>query len=106
MGEASPLDAIKQAEMEVVRRVAEAQAAAEDSLLKTQSQIETLLNTLRAEGEATGQALYADLLASTETETERLISNTEAQVAELHARGDLLLEEAIAQAVNIITGRE
>lgn len=106
MDENAPLAAIRQAEMEVIRRVAEAQAAAEQSLIHAKSEVENLLRMLRAEGEKAGQALYDDALARTEAESQRLIADAEERAAALRAQGESLLDEAVTLAVNIVLGRD
>lgn len=106
MEKTSPLDAIKQAEIEVVRRVAEARAAAEQSLIDTKSQVENLLNQLRTEGEQAGQALHDDLLAKTEAEANRLLADAEERAVALRAQGETLREEAVTLAVNVVLGRD
>lgn len=106
MEKTSPLDAIKQAEIEVVRRVAEARAAAEQSLIDTKSQVENLLNQLRTEGEQAGQALHDDLLAKTEAEANRLLADAEERAVALRAQGETLREEAVTLAVNMVLGRD
>jgi flagellar biosynthesis/type III secretory pathway protein FliH len=104
--ERSPLDQIRQAEVDVTRRVAAARQAAEDAIREAHAQAADLKRQAREIGHREGLADYQATVSSAEDETRRLIAQARSQAESLRRRGDLFGVTAAHCAIAVVIGQK
>ena len=104
--ERSPLDQIRQAEVDVTRRMAAARQAAKDVIKKAQAQAADLKRQAREIGHQEGLADYRATVSNTEDEARRLIAQACNQAENLRRRGDLFGEAAAHCAIAAVIGQK
>ena len=104
--ERSPLDQIRQAEMDVTRRVAAARQAADDAIREAQAQAADRKRQAREIGRGEGLADYQATVSSAEDEARRLIAQARSQAESLRRRGDLFGVTAAHCAIAVVIGQK
>ena len=103
--ERSPLEQIRQAEVEVKRRIAAAQRTAEGDMQKAQLDAQELERQASEIGLREGQAAYQDIIRQTEEEARGLVADARHRAEELRRQGELRMEGAVRSAVAILVGQ-
>ena len=104
--ERSPLDQIRQAEVDVARRVAAARQSADDAIREAQAQAAALERQASEIGRQEGLADYQAIVSNAEDEARRLIARARSQAESLRRRGDLFGETAACCATAVVLGQE
>jgi len=102
--EMAPLDQIRRAEAEVVRRVAAAQAVASAALAKAASQTEELNRQAREMGQCEGRERFQQTVSQTEDEAQALIMSARCQAERLRQQGEARMDVATKRAVEVVLG--
>ena len=104
--ERSPLDQIRQAEVDVARRVAAARQSADDAIREAQAQAAALKRQACEIGRQEGLAEYQAIVSNAEDKARRLIARARSQAESLRRRGDLFGETAACCATAVVLGQE
>lgn len=104
--EPSPLDQIRQAEVDVTRQVAAARQVAEDVIREAQAQAADLKRQAREIGHREGLADYQATISDAEDEAQMLISQAYSQAQSLRRRGILFGETAAHCAITAVIGQK
>lgn len=104
--ERSPLDQIRQAEAEIMRRIAAARRAAEATVQEAQAQVVNLKRQARETGRREGQAEYREIISRAEEEARALVEQARRRAEILRRQGDLCIDDLVCRAVEIVVGQE
>ena len=104
--ERSPLDLIRQAEAEAIRRVVAARKAADQTLAVAQAQAADLKRQAAQTGQRDGQAQYQEIISQAEQEARVILAQARNQAQHLRQNGNLRMDDAVCRAVAIIIGQE
>ncbi len=102
----SPLDQIRQAEAENIRKIAAAREAAEQIVLKARMDAARLKEQAVEEGRREGQARNREILLKGEEEARALISRAHSMAEKLRRNGEARMDYAVRSAVNLVIGQE
>jgi vacuolar-type H+-ATPase subunit H len=104
--EQSPLDQIRQAEVEIKRRIAAAQRAAEADVQKARLQAEDLKRQAGETGRCEGEMEYQDIIRRAKEDARTLIAQAHRRAEDQRRQGDLRMDIVVRSAVAILVGQE
>jgi vacuolar-type H+-ATPase subunit H len=102
--ELSPLDQIRRTEAENTRGIAVAREAAELTVGKEKTRAKELFRKIREVGRRDGQTRYKEILSEAEDKAGLIVAQAQNEAEELHRKGQLCMNTAVCDAVNIIIG--
>ena len=102
--ELSPLDKIRLAESEIIRKTAVAREVAERRLIEARKQTARIKKQAREDGSRTGKVQYKEIISRVEEEAHAIAAQAQSQANTLQQKGFTRMEAAVAYAVNIVLG--
>jgi vacuolar-type H+-ATPase subunit H len=102
----SPLDQIRQAEAENIRKIAAARESAEQVVVKARLDADLLKKQALEEGNREGQARYREILLRREEEAKALVVQAHSTAEKLRRKGEASMDIAVRSAVELIIGLE
>lgn len=106
MANQSPLEAIKQAEIEAARRIADAHTQAEQMIADANTQAEWLVEQAERKGQEDGQALVEDILNRTRKDTQARTAMAEERATTLYKHTASISEKLIQTTISVVLGDE
>jgi vacuolar-type H+-ATPase subunit H len=100
--ELTPLDQIRQAEVDLARQVAAAREAAEQVIANANAQAAQLKNDAREQGKREGLARYQDIINNAEEEARAIIAQGQRSAEELRRKGSERMQIAVSHALSIV----
>jgi vacuolar-type H+-ATPase subunit H len=100
--EITPLDQIRQAEVDLARQVAAAREAAERTIDHANAQAALLKSDAREQGKRDGMAKYQDVIHIAEEEARAIIARGQRNAVELRRKGSKRMKTAVRHALSII----
>ena len=104
MSKSEALTSIRQAEAEVSRRIVAAQEEAEHIRAQAQAEAAVILDAARAKAECDSLALRQDLLTQGQDEAQAILDEAKQQSDELITQGRARVAEAVARAMRFVMG--
>lgn len=104
--ELTPLDQIRQAEVDLARQVAAAREAAEHTIANANAQAAQIKNDAREQGKREGMARYQDILHIAEEEARSIVARGHRNAEELRYKGSTRMQTAIHHALSIIIDKD
>lgn len=98
----SPLDFIRHAEAEVTRRVVATREAADRSTAEAASEAQSLIEQAHLAGRQEGQAKYAEIVNSAETEAEATIIQVQQRVEQMLEDGQRRIDAAVQLVLDVM----
>jgi len=102
--ELSPLDQIRLAEAEIMRKTMTAHEDAERRLSHAHTQAESIKKEARATGTQAGKAHYKEIVSRAEEEARAIRAHAKNQAKQLEKKGHTRIDKAVAYVLNIILG--
>ncbi len=100
----SPLDQIRQKEAEGLRKVIIARQASERKIYEARGEAARIKKLARESAAQQARELYKETAAAAQQEAQELRSQAKTHADELTARAKLVIEQGVAEAVNIVLG--
>jgi vacuolar-type H+-ATPase subunit H len=100
--ELSPLDQIRMAEANVVRKIALSRELAECIVAQARFQARLLVDEAKESGQRDGQAQYKEITSKAEEEAGAIVTASEVQAEDLRCKGCQHMDLAVHQIVNAI----
>jgi vacuolar-type H+-ATPase subunit H len=100
--ELTPLDQIRQAEVDLARQVAAAREAAERTIANANAQAAQIKNDAHEQGKREGMARYQDIIHVAEEEASAIIARGRRVAEELRHKGSTRMKTAVRHALSII----
>jgi vacuolar-type H+-ATPase subunit H len=99
---ASPLQAIKQKELDLRQRVEEARRQAEAKIQAARREAEQTIDQADREGRAEAEALYQRGIEEAQREAEAILAAAHEEAAALHRRATAKLDDAVEQIAELV----
>ena len=102
--ELSPLDQIRLAEAEIIRKTVAAREDAESCLIEARMQAARIKKQAREAGTRAGNVQYKEIVARAEEEARTITAHSQNQADTLRQKGRNRMEMAVEYAVSIVLG--
>lgn len=100
----SPLDQVRLVEAEITRKVIAARESSEQSAVNARTQAALLKKQAEEKGEREGQIRYKEAIDKAEEQAKVLVAQAQHEAEELRRKGQVRMERAIQEALNIVLG--
>jgi vacuolar-type H+-ATPase subunit H len=104
LDEFSPLDQIRLVEAEITRKIVTARESSEHSAANARAQSALLKKQAEEKGKREGQIRYKETIAKAEEQAKFIVAQANREADDLRQTGQLRMEQAVGEALNMILG--